>query len=157
MKIVLLQLGKTDKDYLSKGVDDFVRRINRLASFETVTIPDLKNRKSLNMSEQIKKEGDAIQGKLLKGDYIILLDEKGKSLSSTGFAEMLDLLFISSSKRIVFVIGGPYGLDSDLKRIANSVLSLSDMTFSHQLVRLLFVEQLYRALSILGGLPYHNE
>ncbi len=157
MKIVLLQLGKTDKDYLLKGVDDYIKRINRLAQFETITIPDLKNRKSLNISKQLKKEGEAIRGKILKGDYVIMLDERGKGLSSIEFAETLDSLFQSSSKRIVFVIGGPYGLDSDLRKMANMVLSLSDMTFSHQLVRLLFAEQLYRALSILGGLPYHNE
>lgn len=157
MKIVLLQLGKTDRDYLVKGVDDFFKRIVRLAQFEIITIPDIKNRKSLNISEQIKKEGEAIRSKLSKGDYVILLDERGKSLSSIQFAETLDSLFLSSSKRIVFVIGGPYGLDKDLRREASSILSLSKMTFSHQLVRLLFVEQLYRALSILGGLPYHNE
>jgi 23S rRNA (pseudouridine1915-N3)-methyltransferase len=150
-------MGKTDRDYLVKGVDDFYKRIVRLAPFEIITVPDIKNRKSLNMSEQMKREGEAIRSKLSKGDYLILLDERGKSLTSIHFAETLDSLFQSSSKRIVFVIGGPYGLDPDLRREANSVLSLSRMTFSHQLVRLLFVEQLYRALSILGGLPYHNE
>ncbi len=157
MKIVLLQIGKTDRDYLLAGVDDFFKRVSRLVPFEIISLPDIKNRKSLNISEQIKKEGEAIRSKLSKGDYIILLDERGKSLSSIQFAETLDSLFQSSSKRIVFVIGGPYGLDQDLRKEANRILSLSKMTFSHQLVRLLFVEQLYRALSILGGLPYHNE
>lgn len=157
MKIVLLQIGKTDRDYLVAGVDDFSKRVSRLAPFEIITVPDIKNRKSLNISEQIKKEGEAIRSKLSKGDYIILLDERGKSLSSIQFAETLDSLFQSSSKRIVFVIGGPYGLDQNLRKEADRILSLSKMTFSHQLVRLLFVEQLYRALSILGGLPYHNE
>lgn len=157
MKIVLLQIGKTDRDYLVEGIEEFSKRITRLAPFEIITVPDIKNRRSLNMNEQLKKEGEAIRSKLSKGDYIILLDERGKSLTSIQFAETLDSLFQSSSKRIVFVIGGPYGLDKDLRREASSILSLSKMTFSHQLVRLLFVEQLYRALSILGGLPYHNE
>jgi 23S rRNA (pseudouridine1915-N3)-methyltransferase len=157
MKIVLLQIGKTDRDYLQEGINEFSKRVSRLAPFEIITVPDIKNRKSLNMGEQIKKEGEAIRSKLVKGDFLILLDERGKSLSSIQFAESLDSLFQSSSKRIVFVIGGPYGLDKDLRREASSIISLSKMTFSHQLVRLLFVEQLYRALSILGGLPYHNE
>ena len=135
----------------------FSKRVSRLVPFEIITVPDIKNRRSLSMGEQIKKEGEAIRSKLVKGDYLILLDERGKSISSIQFAESLDSLFQSSSKRIVFVIGGPYGLDKDLHREASSTLSLSKMTFSHQLVRLLFVEQLYRALSILGGLPYHNE
>jgi len=105
----------------------------------------------------MKKEAEVIASKLLKGDYVILLDERGISVDSIAFSELLASLFRSSSKRIVFVIGGPYGLHNDLRKRANKILSLSDLTFSHQLVRLLFIEQLYRGLSILAGLPYHNE
>lgn len=157
MKIVLLQLGKTDKKYLEEGIADFVKRIGRLAQFEITTIPDLKNRKSLSIKEQIKKEAEFISAKILKGDIVILLDERGKQMDSIEFSALLDSLFQGSSKRIIFVIGGPYGFHDELYRIADRKLSLSRLTFSHQLVRLLFVEQLYRGLSILGGLPYHNE
>lgn len=157
MKIFLYQVGKTDKDYLQSGINDFVKRISRLAQFEIVTLPDLKNRKSLSMEEQMKKEADIIAAKLQKGDYVILLDERGKKMDSIGFSEVLGSLLQSSSKRIIFIIGGPYGIHNNLRKKASKILSLSELTFSHQLVRLLFVEQLYRALTILGGLPYHNE
>lgn len=157
MKIVLLQLGKTDKDYLIKGIDDFAGRIRRLGVFEMQTIPDLKNRRSLTMKVQMKKEAAAISSKLQKGDHVVLLDERGKRYDSIAFSKFLDSLFQSSARRIVFIVGGPYGSHEDLRKSANSLISLSDLTFSHQLVRLLFVEQLYRGLTILGGLPYHNE
>jgi len=157
MKIVLIQVGKTDREYLVRGIDEFVKRIKRFTPFETETIPDLRNRRSLSMSEQIKKEAELISSKLLKGDHLILLDERGKRCTSIEFSELLDALLQSSAKRIVFVVGGPYGLHDSLRSSARLLLSLSDLTFSHQLVRLLFVEQLYRGLSILGGLPYHNQ
>ena len=114
MKIVLLLVGKTDKDYLNKGIDDFVKRIRRLAQFEIQTIPDLKNRKSLTMQEQMKKEAEVISLKLQKGDHVLLLDERGKRYSSIGFSDLLDFLFHSSARRIIFVIGGPYGFHDDL-------------------------------------------
>ncbi len=114
MKTILLQVGKTDKEYLKKGIDDFVKRICRLVQFETITIPDLKNRKSLSQNEQKKREAEAICDMLSQGDLIILLDEKGKNFTSTGFAGLLDSFFQSSSRRIVFVIGGPYGFHTDI-------------------------------------------
>jgi 23S rRNA (pseudouridine1915-N3)-methyltransferase len=157
MKIVLLQVGKTDKKYLEEGIADFVKRIARMAQFEMITVPDLKNRKSLSMKEQMKKEAESISAKIVKGDIVFLLDERGKQMNSIEFSTMLDSLFQGSSKRIIFVIGGPYGFHDDLYSMADRKLSLSGLTFSHQLVRLLFVEQLYRGLTILGGLPYHNE
>lgn len=157
MKLVLLQVGKTDKDYLLDGIKDFNTRINRLASFETLIIPDLKNRKSLKPVDQKREEALRISNYLKTGDYIVLLDERGKQFNSKGFAAVLQKLFIGSYKRIIFVIGGPYGFSESLYSRCNIKISLSSMTFSHQLVRLLFMEQLYRGLSILKGLPYHNE
>jgi len=157
MKLVLLQIGKTDKDYLLKGIEEFNSRINHLSGFETHTIPDLKNRKSLKPEEQKKEEAGRIISYLKPGDYLILLDEKGKQYNSKGFAVVMQKLFSAGYKRIVFVIGGPYGFADNLYSRADARISLSSMTFSHQLVRLLFVEQLYRGLSILKGLPYHNE
>ncbi len=157
MKLVLLQVGKTDKDYLLDGIKDFNTRINRLAGFETLIIPDLKNRKSLKPEDQKREEALRIANHLKTGDYIILLDERGKQYNSKGFAAVLQKLFTGSYKRIIFVIGGPYGFSESLYSRCNLKISLSSMTFPHQLVRLLFMEQLYRGLSILKGLPYHNE
>ena len=157
MKLVLLQVGKTDKDYLRQGIEDFTTRIKRMLRFEIITIPDLKNRKSLNPEEQKKQEAERLMSQLQAGDTVILLDERGKSRTSMEFSTFLDNLFNSSSKRIVFIIGGPYGFNKTIYSRSDMKVSLSPMTLSHQMVRLLFVEQLYRALSIQKGLPYHNE
>ena len=157
MKLVLLQIGKTDKEYIKKGIEDFSKRIVRITGFETITIPDLKNRKSLTMGEQMQEEAKRIVSFLKPGDKVFLLDERGKQYDSIGFSEFLSSQFNNSSKRLVFIIGGPYGFHESLYSMSYNKISLSSMTFSHQLVRLLFVEQLYRGLSILKGFPYHNE
>lgn len=157
MKIVLLQVGKTDKEYIQKGIADFSSRICRITGFEIQTVPDLKNRKSLSYEEQQNEETRRILKCLKTGDHIILLDERGKQYNSIAFSELLSSLFNMSLKRLVFIIGGPYGFSKEMYNKANRKLSLSPMTFSHQLVRLLFIEQLYRGLSIIKGFPYHNE
>lgn len=157
MKTVLVQIGKTDKDYLRRGVDDFVSRIKKIIPFEIHTLADLKNRKTLTQSEQLNEEAQRFIKFFKPGDYIILLDERGKDLDSIAFSGFLSTAFNNSYRRLIFVIGGPYGFNELLYSRADYRISLSSMTFSHQLVRLLFAEQLYRALSIIKGYPYHNE
>ena len=125
--------------------------------FEMVVIPELKNTKNLSVSEQVEKEADLILKQLEPNDEIILLDEKGKQFTSVGFSEFISKKMLSSVKRTVFVVGGPYGFSERVYNRANSMVSLSAMTFSHQMIRLIFVEQLYRAMTILKGEPYHHE
>lgn len=156
MKILLLVIGKTDEDYLITGVKKYVGRLGHYVSFEMKEIPDIRNRKTLSEEQQKKSESFLLLSQFQAGDYIILLDENGKQFTSVDFSENLEKLMASGSKRIVFVIGGPYGFSQDVYAKANAKMSLSPMTFSHQMVRLIFVEQLYRAFTILKGEPYHH-
>lgn len=155
MKTVLICVGRTDASWLREGVADYVSRLTHFCPFEMLELPDVKSRGS--EAEQCRAEGVALLAKLQLGDQVILLDERGKQWSSKAFAEVVQRLALSGSKRLVFVIGGPYGFDAAVRQRANALLSLSTMTFSHQMVRLIFVEQLYRAHTILRGLPYHHE
>lgn len=156
MKILLLVIGKTDEDYLITGIKKYVGRLGHYVSFEMKEIPDIRNRKTLSEEQQKKSESFLLLSQFQAGDYIILLDENGKQFTSVDFSENLEKLMASGSKRIVFVIGGPYGFSQDVYAKANAKMSLSPMTFSHQMVRLIFVEQLYRAFTILKGEPYHH-
>ena len=156
MKILLLVIGKTDEDYLITGIKKYVGRLGHYVSFEMKEIPDIRNRKTLSEEQQKKSESFLLLSQFQVGDYIILLDENGKQFTSVDFSENLEKLMASGSKRIVFVIGGPYGFSQDVYAKANAKMSLSPMTFSHQMVRLIFVEQLYRAFTILKGEPYHH-
>ncbi len=156
MKILLLVIGKTDDDYLITGIKKYVGRLGHYVSFEMKEIPDIRNRKTLSEEQQKKSESFLLLSQFQAGDYIILLDENGKQFTSVDFSENLEKLMASGSKRIVFVIGGPYGFSQDVYAKANAKMSLSPMTFSHQMVRLIFVEQLYRAFTILKGEPYHH-
>ena len=156
MKILLLVIGKTDEDYLITGIKKYVGRIGHYASFEMKEIPDIRNRKSLSEDQQKKAESFLLLSQLQPGDQVVLLDEKGKTYSSVGFSAQLEKLMASGAKRLVFVIGGPYGFAQEIYDKANDLLSLSPMTFSHQMVRLVFVEQLYRAFTILKGERYHH-
>lgn len=156
MKILLLVIGKTDEDYLITGIKKYVGRLGHYVSFEMKEIPDIRNRKTLSEEQQKKSESFLLLSQFQAGDYIILLDENGKQFTSVEFSENLEKLMASGSKRIVFVIGGPYGFSQDVYAKANAKMSLSPMTFSHQMVRLIFVEQLYRAFTILKGEPYHH-
>ena len=157
MKILLLVIGKTDENYLTEGIHKYCKRLRHYIGFDFEEIPDLKNRKSLSESQQKKQEGTLIISKLKSGDKLILLDDKGKDFSSLGFSEHLQQQMNSGIKRLVFVVGGPYGFDESVYAKAQAKLSLSKMTFSHQMIRLFFVEQVYRALTILKNEPYHHE
>lgn len=156
MKILLLVIGKTDEDYLITGIKKYVGRLGHYVSFEMKEIPDIRNRKTLSEDQQKKAESFLLLQQLQPGDHVVLLDENGNSYTSVAFAENLEKLMASGAKRIVFVIGGPYGFAQEVYDKANAKMALSAMTFSHQMVRLIFVEQLYRAFSILKGEPYHH-
>jgi len=157
MKILLLTIGKTDEDYLITGIKKYVGRIGHYASFEMKELPDPRNRKTLSEDQQKKAESFLLLQQLQPGDHVILLDENGKQFTSVAFAENIEKLTASGTKRVVFIIGGPYGFAQEVYDRANAKLSLSPMTFSHQMVRLIFVEQLYRAFTILKGEPYHHQ
>jgi len=157
MKIRMLLTGKTDEGYLKAGIREFETRIKRYVSFEIVEIPAVKNAANLTPSEQNAREGEMLRKRFLPGEVIVLLDEHGKEMSSKEFAEFLSRQFLSGNKNLVFVVGGPFGSDQSLKKKASATIALSRMTFSHQMVRLFFVEQLYRALTILRGESYHHE
>ena len=156
MKILLLAIGKTDDDYLITGIKKYVGRIGHYVSFEMKEIPDIRNRKTLNEDQQKKAESFLLLQQLQPGDHVVLLDENGKQFTSVGFSESLEKQMATGAKRIVFIIGGPYGFAQEVYDRANAMMSLSPMTFSHQMVRLIFVEQLYRAFTILKGEPYHH-
>ncbi len=157
MKICLLVIGKTDEDYLQRGIDIFLKRIPHYISFEMKVIPDLKNSKNLTEQQQKEKEGELILQQVATGDELLLLDENGNEFSSVEFARFLEKKMVGGIKRLVVTIGGPYGFSPAVYARANGKLSLSQMTFSHQMVRLIFVEQLYRAMTILKGEPYHHQ
>jgi 23S rRNA (pseudouridine1915-N3)-methyltransferase len=157
MKITLLQTGKTNEKHVSEGIEIYSSRIKKYTGFEINTIPDLKNTRSMPEHEQKTKEGNRILQSVGKDDYVVLLDERGKELRTAEFAEWLEKKFAVSIKKVVFIIGGPWGFSEEVYSRADFRLSLSKMTFPHQLVRLLFVEQLYRAFTIIKGEPYHHE
>ncbi len=157
MKIYMLVIGKTDEAYLQKGIEIFLKRIPHYISFEMKVIPDIKNSKNLSEEQQKEKEGELIIQQLSQSDELFLLDEQGIEFSSMEFARFVEKKMISGQKRLFFVIGGPYGFSAAIYSRANGKLSLSRMTFSHQMVRLIFVEQLYRAMTILKGEPYHHQ
>ncbi|MBP1663346.1 MAG: hypothetical protein H6Q19_486 [Bacteroidetes bacterium] len=157
MKIKLLMVGKTTESQLAELIEGYTSRLKHYIGFELVVIPELKNAKSLSVELQKEKEGELILGKLENPDHVVLLDEKGKQFTSVRFSEYISNLMLTSNKCTVFVIGGPYGFSEQVYKRANSMISLSSMTFSHQMIRLLFVEQLYRAMTIIKGEPYHHE
>jgi 23S rRNA (pseudouridine1915-N3)-methyltransferase len=157
MKIKLLLTGKTEEEFLKTGIREYETRIKRYIPFEIVEIPALKNAANLSPAAQNTRESVMISKQFLPGDVIILLDEHGKEMRSVEFASFLNKQFLTGSKSLVFVVGGPYGFDPSLKKQASSILSLSKMTFSHQMVRLFFTEQLYRGLTIMRGESYHHE
>ena len=156
MKIKFICVGKTVESFLKEGELNYQNRLKHYIPFERIDLPDLKNVKNLT-AEQIKsEEGKSILKQLTPNQDLILLDENGKHFSSVDFAQFLDFSFLHSSKDLVFVIGGPYGFSEEVYQRANNKVSLSKMTFSHQMVRMIFLEQLYRALTIRKGEPYHH-
>ena len=157
MKIKLIIVGKTNAKYLLEGEKEYENRLKHYTKFEQIIITDVKQSGKLSENEIKNIEGQLILGKLEKSDHVILLDDKGKSFSSIQFSDFLQKKMNSSLKSLVFVVGGPFGFSDDVYQRANSKLSLSKMTFSHQMVRLIFKEQLYRGFSILRGEKYHHE
>jgi len=157
MKIKLIQIGKTDAAYLIEGIEKYNSRIKRYHPYQALTIPDIKNSKNLSQAQQKSLEAIQILKNIQNTDIVVLLDEKGKEFNSVSFAKFIEDTMLQSVKQLVFVIGGPYGFDASVYQRANRKIALSKMTFSHQLVRLIFAEQLYRANSIIKGEPYHHE
>ncbi len=156
MKAYFIQIGKTDQGYLREGISIFERRIKHYIPLEVFTVSEVKGFANISEKQLKDSEGQKLLNSCKQGDYIILLDEKGVQYSSKQFAGILEKLMISSVKRLVFISGGAYGVSQEVHNRADAVLSFSKMTFSHQMVRLIFMEQFYRAMTILKGDPYHH-
>ena len=157
MKITLIAIGKTDDSYILEGIDKYLKRLKHYIKFELLIIPDLKKTKNLSEDEQKTKESELFLKQISNSDYVVVLDERGLELSSIQFSDFINKRMIASVPHLVFLIGGPYGFDQSIYERSNYKLSLSKLTFSHQMIRLFFVEQVYRAFSILKGEPYHHE
>ncbi len=157
MKVVLVLIGKTDEKYIDTGIKKYLDRLKHYIPFEMRIIPDIKNTKKLSVEQQKITEGQLIIQQFQPGDEIILLDEGGKEYSSREFSGFMEQKLLRGLKRLVFVVGGPYGFSNEVYQKSNGKLSLSRMTFSHQMVRLIFAEQLYRAMTILKNQPYHHD
>ncbi len=157
MKITLILIGKTDSNYLQKGIDIYVDRLKHYIPFTHTLIPALKSTKKMSIEQQKQKEGELIIAKIKTSDFVVLLDENGKKYSSEDFASFVEKKMIAGIRSMVFVVGGPYGFSNEVYQKCDAKVSLSDMTFSHQMVRLIFVEQLYRAMTIINGEPYHHQ
>lgn len=157
MKIKLLTVGRTTDARLVGLMDEYVLRLKHYVPFEQIVIPELKNSRNLTPEQQKGKEGELILAKIAAGEEVILLDERGESLSSKAFATFLSKKMVASNRCLVFVVGGAYGFSGKVYEKADFLLSCSPMTFSHQMIRLFFIEQLYRAMTIIRGEPYHHE
>ena len=157
MKVKLIVIGKTKSKFLIEGENEYQKRLNHYCKFSELIIPDIKNGGKISKKELKEKEGNLILQSIKNNDYLILLDDKGLALSSTRFAEFLNKKMVSSTSELLFVVGGAFGFSESVYMRANAKLSLSKMTFSHQIVRLIFKEQLYRAFTILKGEKYHHE
>lgn len=156
MKIEAWFIGKTSPAYLQIGLDDYAGRIKKYVPFETVIIPDIKDAGSYAARDRLLKEGEKVLQKLIPQDYLILLDEGGKEFSSVQFSQFIEKELNKSYKKLIFLVGGSFGFSPELQQRANLKISLSKMTFSHQMVRLFFLEQIYRGFTILNNEPYHN-
>ncbi len=157
MQIKLITVGKTDSRAIQDLIDEYIKRLNFYVKFDFEVIPDLKNTKSLSEATQKEKEGELILKKIQHSDELILLDENGKQYTSIDFSDYLQKKMNSGLKQLIFVIGGPYGFSQTVYQRANGKISLSKMTFSHQMVRAFFIEQVYRAFTILRNEPYHHQ
>ncbi len=155
-KITLITVGKTNQPYIEQAVEEYLKRLKHYVSFDIITIPELKDTKNVPIAVQKQKEGELILKKLLPADEVILLDEKGKEYTSLEYAAFIEKK-LAGHKRVVFVVGGPFGFSQDVYDRAGGKISFSRMTFSHQMIRAIFAEQLYRAFTILKGEGYHHE
>lgn len=157
MKILLLAIGKTGAKYLQEGCEMYIKRLTHYVPFEMKILPDIKTTKALTQDRQKEMEGQIFLNAIQPGDTVVLLDEHGKEFTSRDFAGYLDRKMVTVSKNLVFIIGGPYGFSKEMYDRANEKISLSKMTFSHEMIRLFFIEQTYRAMTILKGEPYHHD
>lgn len=157
MNIQLLTIGKTKNKNIADGIEEYLKRLRRYVPYEIIEIPDLKNSGRMTREEQKEAEGHLILNKLSPGDYLILLDERGRQYTSIEFAGKLETILSSGKKKLIFAVGGPYGFSKSVYDRANELLSLSKMTFNHEMVRLFITEQVYRGMTILKGEPYHHE
>lgn len=157
MKIKLLCIGKTSFKFADEGIELYHSRLKHFVELEQIFIPDLKNTKNMPVEEIKKKEGISLIKNIVQGDFVCLLDENGNAFNSEGFADFIQKKMQLNIKNLVFVIGGAYGFSPEVYERADFKLTLSKMTFSHQIIRLFFLEQLYRAFTIIKGLPYHNQ
>lgn len=157
MKGVLIVVGRTTDKRFEAITQEYIERIRHYIPFTVEVIPELKNTKGLSQDEQKKREGELIQKNLQPGDYVVLLDEHGSERSSMDFASWMQKKMAAGPKRLVFIVGGPYGFSDAIHQKGNEEISLSRMTLSHQMIRMFFVEQIYRAMTILNGEPYHHE
>lgn len=157
MEITLLTVGKTSTSYIQTGIDEYCKRLRRYVPFSMKSLPDIKNTRKLSEEQQKTAEGNLILSELTSADHVVLLDERGDLLTSREFSQFLQKGMASGRKRIVFVVGGPYGFSPEVYSRADSKISFSKMTFSHEMIRLFFTEQVYRAMTILKGEPYHHD
>lgn len=157
MKITLMVVGKTTTGYLKPGIDDYTNRLKHYVPFDIQYVQDAKNTRNLSELQQKQNEGRSILASVDKSDYVVLLDEHGREMTSVQFSEYIQKRMSSGARRVVFVIGGPYGFSQEVYDRANEKISLSKMTFSHEMVRVIFAEQIYRAFTILNHEPYHHE
>lgn len=155
MKVTLIQVGKTNENYIQVGIKEYQKRLKNYITFEEITVAEAKNKKK-TVGEQKVEEAKNILKEIKGGDLVVLLDEKGKEYSSPEFAQFLQKKMNQSPKRIVFILGGPYGFDESIYKLYNQKFALSKMTFTHQMVRLFFIEQIYRGYAILNNSPYHH-
>lgn len=157
MKIELAVIGKTSIGYLKQGIDEYIKRLKHYVPFEIKYIDDIKNTKNISEDQQKRTEGAKILSLLDKSDYVVLLDEHGKEYTSMQYSSYIQKRMLSGAKKVVFVIGGPYGFSQEVYDRANDKISFSKMTFNHEMIRLIFTEQLYRAYTIINHEPYHHE
>ena len=157
MKIELAVIGKTSIGYLKQGIDEYIKRLKHFVPFEIKYIDDIKNTKNISEDQQKRTEGAKILSLLDKSDFVVLLDEHGKEYTSMQYSSYIQKRMLSGAKKVVFVIGGPYGFSQEVYDRANDKISFSKMTFNHEMIRLIFTEQLYRAYTIINHEPYHHE
>lgn len=157
MKISLFVIGKTNFSFVKEGIATYTKRLKRYVNFEMEELPDVKGAKNMSPVELKKKEGEIFEKKIKSGDFVVLLDEKGQQFTSREFASFIQNKSIQSTKHLVFIVGGAYGFSEKMYQTANLKISLSKMTFSHQIIRVIFMEQFYRAYTIINGEPYHND
>ena len=157
MEISLIVIGKTNARYLQEGIEEYIKRLKHYIPYSITVLPDIKNTKKLTEEQQKEAEGKLMLNALKPGDCLVLLDERGKEFTSVAFADYLQRKMNAGLRRLVFVIGGPYGFSQSVYDRADEKISLSKMTFSHEMIRLFFTEQIYRAMTIQRGEPYHHQ